>query len=300
MCQYANSDGDLLNNFENKTHFTKMKNIYKILIVSTLVFTSCQKIDFDKTNLNKPVVDGIVYANQNPKIHLALPIGYGDDATMQTDINNAQVVMEIAGIKYTLASKGSGIYTNDKVILKAGQDLNLTIVYAGNTITSATTVPTKPKNLKVTETQIQITTPTGGGPFGGGGFQNQVSSAVTWDNDIQEYFTLLTKNTDTSPEQIVFQGPGGLGGGNPDAGIPPTQRMSQPTQTNIQTFNQRQFSYYGNYEMILFKVNAEYTNLFNNRGQSSLNLTNPPTNITNGFGIFTAMNADTVRIKVVK
>jgi hypothetical protein len=50
----------------------------------------------------------------------------------------------------------------------------------------------------------------------------------------------------------------------------------------------------------LFKVNSEYNNLYNNRGQSSLNLTNPPTNIINGFGIFTAMNADTVGVKVVK
>jgi hypothetical protein len=171
-----------------------MKNTFIIFIISTLSFSSCKKIDFDKTNLDKPTVDGIVYAGRKPKIHLSLPIGYGNDATSQTNIDNAQVIMTISGVKYALASKGNGDYVNDKVILKAGQELELMIVYEGNTLTSSTVVPTKPKNLKASESQIQITVPTGGGgPFGGGGF-NQASAALTWDNDIQEYYVLLTKN----------------------------------------------------------------------------------------------------------
>jgi hypothetical protein len=277
-----------------------MKNTFIILIISTLSFASCKKIDFDKTNLDKPTVDGIVYAGRKPKIHLSLPIGYGNDATSQINIDNAQVIMTISGVKYALISKGNGDYENDKVILKAGQELELMIVYAGNTLTSSTVVPTKPKNLKASESQIQIAVPTGGGgPFGGGGGFNQATAALTWDNDIQEYYVLLTKNIENSPEQISFQGPNG-GGGNLEGGVPPTERLSQPTQTNTQNINQRQFSYYGKYQFILFKVNSEYNNLYNNRGQSSLNLTNPPTNIINGFGIFTAMNADTVGVKVVK
>jgi len=277
-----------------------MKNTFIILIISTLSFASCKKIDFDKTNLDKPTVDGIVYAGRKPKIHLSLPIGYGNDATSQINIDNAQVIMTISGVKYALISKGNGDYENDKVILKAGQELELMIVYDGNTLTSSTVVPTKPKNLKASESQIQIAVPTGGGgPFGGGGGFNQATAALTWDNDIQEYYVLLTKNIENSPEQIIFQGSNG-GGGNLEGGVPPTERLSQPTQTNTQNINQRQFSYYGNYQFILFKVNSEYNNLYNNRGQSSLNLTNPPTNIINGFGIFTAMNADTVGVKVVK
>jgi hypothetical protein len=277
-----------------------MKNTFIILIISTLSFASCKKIDFDKTNLDKPTVDGIVYAGRKPKIHLSLPIGYGNDATSQINIDNAQVIMTISGVKYALISKGNGDYENDKVILKAGQELELMIVYDGNTLTSSTVVPTKPKNLKASESQIQIAVPTGGGgPFGGGGGFNQATAALTWDNDIQEYYVLLTKNIENSPEQIIFQGSNG-GGGNLEGGVPPTERLFQPTQTNTQNINQRQFSYYGNYQFILFKVNSEYNNLYNNRGQSSLNLTNPPTNIINGFGIFTAMNADTVGVKVVK
>lgn len=277
-----------------------MKNIFKILIINILALVSCQKVEFDKTNLDKPIVDGIVYANQNPTIHLSLPIGYGVDSTIQVDINNAKVSMLIAGEKTTLTSIGKGDYTNKKVFLKAGQTLDLTVEYAGNTLTASTVVPTKPKNLKASVAQIQIVVPTGGGgPFGGG--INQTTESISWDNDIQEYYALLSKNTEISPEQIQTNG-GGFGGNNGgnNNNTPSLHRLLQPVQTNIQTVNQRQFSYYGNYQFILFKVNSEYTNLYNNRGQSSLNLTNPPTNIVNGFGIFTAMNADTINIKVIK
>lgn len=272
-----------------------MKKSYITLTISFLAtIMSCKKIEFDVTNLNKPTVDGIVFANQNPKIHLTLPIGYGDDATSQTTIDNAQVSMEIAGIKYILTSTGNGDYINDKVKLKAGQELNLTILYAGYTVTASTIVPTKPKNFQTSASQIQVITQQGG--FGmGGGFNQTPATTISWDNDTQEYYALLTSNTETTPEPIA--GGGGRGG---EMNVPLAKRLSQPTQTNSQNLNQRQFSFYGKHDLILFKVNAEYTNLYNNRGQSSLNLTNPPTNITNGFGIFTAMNADTLKIQVLK
>jgi hypothetical protein len=275
-----------------------MKNLYIIFAIGFLITMGCKKVEFDVTNLNKPIVDGIIFANQNPKIHLTLPIGYGDDATAQTTIDNAQVSMEIAGVKYVLTSKGNGDYINDKVKIKAGQELNLSILYAGYTVTASTIVPSKPKNFQSSATQIQVIAQQGGPGMGGpgGGFNQTPAAVISWDNDIQEYYTLLTTNTETSPEAIV-NGGGGRGG---DMNIPLAQRLSQPTQTNTQSLNQRQFSFYGNHNLILFKVNAEYTNLYNNRGQSSLNLTNPPTNITNGFGIFTAMNADTLKVQVLK
>ena len=58
--------------------------------------------------------------------------------------------------------------------------------------------------------------------------------------------------------------------------------------------SQRTMKYYGNYKVILMRVNQEYINMLNNSSTSSQNLTNAPTNVTNGLGIFTAMQADTL------
>jgi hypothetical protein len=49
----------------------------------------------------------------------------------------------------------------------------------------------------------------------------------------------------------------------------------------------------------LFRVNQEYINLLNNNTRtSSQDLTQIPTNIVNGFGIFTAMQADTLAVTI--
>ncbi|RLD82470.1 MAG: hypothetical protein DRJ10_05030, partial [Bacteroidetes bacterium] len=60
----------------------------------------------------------------------------------------------------------------------------------------------------------------------------------------------------------------------------------------------RQLVFFGNYRLILYKVNQEYVNLYENISQSTLNLTEPLTNIDNGLGIFTGINSDTLSLQV--
>jgi hypothetical protein len=58
------------------------------------------------------------------------------------------------------------------------------------------------------------------------------------------------------------------------------------------------FPFIGNYQVILLHVTKEYIDATTVSGGSSLSLTNPSTNITNGLGVFTAMQADTVNLNV--
>jgi len=50
----------------------------------------------------------------------------------------------------------------------------------------------------------------------------------------------------------------------------------------------------------VFRVNQEYVDLFENIDQDSRNLNEPPTNIANGLGIFTAFNSDSIFFEVKK
>ena len=52
---------------------------------------------------------------------------------------------------------------------------------------------------------------------------------------------------------------------------------------------------FGTYQIIVFRVNLEYTALF---GSSTLSLEEPPTNILNGLGIFTGVSSDTLYLEV--
>lgn len=48
--------------------------------------------------------------------------------------------------------------------------------------------------------------------------------------------------------------------------------------------------------IILYHVLPDYASLYEENTTSSKNLTNPSTSITNGYGIFTGLNSDTLYI----
>ena len=62
----------------------------------------------------------------------------------------------------------------------------------------------------------------------------------------------------------------------------------------------RDLTQFGTYQIIVFRVNPEYAALYKSSGNSTLSLEEPPTNIENGFGIFTGASSDTLYLEVIK
>lgn len=62
----------------------------------------------------------------------------------------------------------------------------------------------------------------------------------------------------------------------------------------------RNLTQYGRHQVIVFRVNHEYAALYQSTGSSTLSLTQPPTNIQNGLGIFTGVSSDTLYFEVTK
>ena len=73
-----------------------------------------------------------------------------------------------------------------------------------------------------------------------------------------------------------------------------------PTQENTASLSFNSFSYYGLHHVYLYKANIEYAALYKSTGTSSLNITNPVTNIQNGFGIFTSFGVDSLILNVTQ
>lgn len=98
---------------------------------------------------------------------------------------------------------------------------------------------------------------------------------------------MVLKNTETSRTSINPRNNG-------------TYRDNEVILGQVSSFQTQQmtFNYLGNYQVVLFHINKEYSDALNNNGGSSLNLTNPFTNIVNGLGIFTAMQADSLKLRV--
>lgn len=74
-----------------------------------------------------------------------------------------------------------------------------------------------------------------------------------------------------------------------------------PKQAAAYDVTYRTFNYIGIYRVILYSVNKEYIDILtSNANTSSQQLTNPTTNVTNGYGIFTAMQADTIALTLTQ
>jgi len=73
-----------------------------------------------------------------------------------------------------------------------------------------------------------------------------------------------------------------------------------PTTSSGIEIQSMEFQYYGKHRLILYHVLPDYASLYSDKQSSSQNLTNPSTSIMNGYGIFTALNSDTLYLNVKK
>lgn len=84
-------------------------------------------------------------------------------------------------------------------------------------------------------------------------------------------------------------------------GISPSTRFkTEPTQDSICVLSPQSFTYLGRHRIILFRLQPEYLLLLKSNSNQSQSLQEIRANITNGFGIFSAMDSDTLSLNVVR
>ena len=76
--------------------------------------------------------------------------------------------------------------------------------------------------------------------------------------------------------------------------------VSDPTQNDSQIIIGAGLRNYGTHEVRVYHVNQEYADLFENSDQDSRDLNEPPSNIENALGIFTAFASEKVFFEVVE
>ena len=68
--------------------------------------------------------------------------------------------------------------------------------------------------------------------------------------------------------------------------------VSEPTNESSLSFLAGTLVSFGSYTVEVFHINQEYADLYENRTQDSRDLNEPPSNINNGVGVFSAFNSD--------
>ena len=264
-----------------------MKYFIQLITASYLVATlaACTKDTTVTQSTAKAVVEAYLTPNQNINVSVTkeIVLSTTDSVVTQQAIDGLTVQIANNGKTYTLKGAGLGNYQGDSTLkVIAGQTYSLQFIYNGNTISASTMIPTKTDTFNSSANTIQAVA--NGSPF------TNIASPVelTWSNPNNEYHIVVVQNTDLSPTPI-----------NP-AHIGNRRFRNSPNQGTTYELRPFSFQYFGNYLLLLYKLNPEYASLYNDNGNTSQNLTPPYSNVTNALGIFTGVNIDTLNFTVTR
>jgi len=262
----------------------KNKHFIYILFIFYIAIISCNKSN-ETASSAKAVVEAYLSPNTIASVHITSEILFATSDTAK-GIDNLNVTISCNSISHTLTSTGNGYYVADTSLhIIVGNTYNLKFEYNNTVITASTVIPSKPTGYVESATSIvvqQFDPNSGTMPS----FPTPIE--MDWNNSNHDYYMIVAKCMETTlvPTDTVNSNK-------------PAFRTS-PTQSNTYSIQAMQFKYYGKYDIILWKLNSEYAALYNDNGSNSLNLTSPESNINNGWGIFTGINADTLTVEVKK
>lgn len=250
-------------------------------ILLACLLSSCKKDNTTATA--KPVVQAYLIPGQALTVRLYTQKSLTDTAAFGAALSGLKLTVSDGTTTVDLTESAEGVYTYaDTTYLITGKTYTLSFVYNAVTISAATTMPAKPKGFA---TQYTTVTYTG-------------SNTSTTPDTINRF---TWQNPDSLNHVLVFIGLDGksfpvnpyfFGSANFEED---TKRQS------VYYVLPQIFPYYAHYRVLLYTVNQEYIDLLksNTAGANSQNLLNTPTNVVNGLGIFTALQADTLNFELL-
>ncbi len=268
-----------------------MKNIFYFIIcifTVAIIFPSCEDSTLDNFGTTSTVVQSYLYAN-NPidSFYISESISYTDTSDVITTIDNLSISISDGTDSYYLQPIGDGYYQNLDLIIQSGATYSMEFENAGTVISAETYVPEK-KEVSISLSQISIERVTAGvmSP------PTQTDPiTVSWENDENEYYYVITQNIEDEPEYINEN--------FANLTIERPQIITEPqiiSEYNVDT--RRDIQFFGTYQVVVYRVNPEYAALYSTSEATSSSIVEPATNIENGLGIMTGISTDTITFEV--
>lgn len=275
---------------QNIFNFTLNRLIFTLSFLFALY--SCTKDD-DKIAFNDiPVVESYLIKNNPVSLTVSRKTPFEDNVTLSDDIlDQLQIKISYNNQTRIIPSVGKGVYRDPSLKPQEGITYKLEFVFNNQLVTSSTDVPKKPVGFHQSVTVLEVQSFDFSGGFPTGPITIPEPVKLTWTNNDEGYYMVVIENTEVSPVPIRDFG---------DNTPPGRFFRNEPTQGKQFEIQSMSFQYYGNHRLILYHMNPEYAELYKDNGNSSQNLTNPATNVKNGLGIFTGLNADTLMLNVIK
>lgn len=271
----------------------RLKIIIPALILASSLFSCIDRNNSEFTDI--PIVKGYLRPGDYARLTVSRQIPFSSNVTYSADdINNLNITITNRSSNYTMTPLGDGKYIDSSLVIKEGERYDLNFMFNLKSVTAFTTVPLKPINFAESETSVTVmrmdstSTPTAGG----GMWTMPTPIDLTWDNDDDSYYIVVAENMEAVLDPVRDFG---------DSTDLPMGRFNKaPTTASGIEMRAQEFTYFGRHRLILYHVLPDYASLYDERTASSQNLTSPSTSITNGYGIFTGLNADTLYMTVIE
>ena len=276
------------------------KHIIFILSLSIL-FLSCEEENLNNIAANQFVIEAFLFAGEpidDIRIKSTFPLASEND--ISSPISDAEVTIIKEGQRFPLIpSEEDGFYhyPNDDLSVETNDVFQLEVIYNGISTVAETIVPTPTVGLVLSEDSLKVPQL----PFSAGrdsiveaigNFVRNSMIEATWTNPNEDlYFMVVESVADTIdpifPEQVL----------NALSGF---RFVSEPSSETSITFFGSALVSFGRYSVKVYHINQEYADLYENRTQDSRDLNEPPSNIANGLGVFSAFNSQEKFFEVVR
>ena len=276
-----------------------MRTLTPLMLLTLLgiivLHTSCEQDTIATLQTETPVVEAYIFAGQAvDSVRVTQSISYSGNDTLLT-LDGLTITLSDDTQSVELVPIGNGYYQHPT--FKIQQNTNYTLEFTLNDeVTYATTFVPGQKEAEISHTEISMEQIE---DFGFGANQDIEPIEISWENPEGDYYYVLVENVDENPEYInlilqeIFEEQGGA--------FPRFGFITEPQITDQYPINTRQeIQQFGLHRVIVFRVNPEYAALYESASNSSLTLSEPPSNVENGLGIFAGASADTLYFEVKK
>ena len=246
------------------------------------------------------VVTGYLFAGEPVgEVDVSVTVPLDSESEVAPAVNDARLVLTVNETSYelelALGDSGRYAYPAGDLTVMPGDALSLRVERGDMVVRAATVVPPAPVNLTVSAERLVVEPDTAFAGFGGfGRFARQGEDAgetltVSWEAEEDARYFVTIENVEADPDSVesLFA-------------RPPGSFASPLMRGNSLAIQSLFIGFYGTHEVRVFRVTEEYAALEAFRFQNLDELAEPPTNIENGLGIFTAFSSAVVEFEVVR
>ncbi|MCY3545285.1 MAG: DUF4249 family protein [Gemmatimonadetes bacterium] len=270
-------------------NFSRMRSalggILSLLAASACLFGCSDTTTSPEADARQVVVEAFLFAGEPvDDVRLTETVPLGEDPGLAPTVDDAVVTLTRGSERWLLtrlAEPGTYGYSGVDLQVREGDLFRIEIEAFGRTATGETVVPGPPAGVELDKDMLEVPEITPGTIQTG--ILQALQVTVTWENPDAGLHFVDVEGLDPEAESILpsFNRPGGQS----------FRIRSEPTDENFHTIRLPQLEHLGPHRTIVYRVNREYADLYNNRVQDSRDLNEPPSNITGGLGIFSAFNS---------